>query len=229
MKKIINPSVKLDEANNMLDELIKIHKLLADKVDFEVKDKKLALFILLGSQISLAARALRSIEQGWVEDIAKYQRILTEARDLVHYLCETDHSEKHVQAWFSGNKIKSDRNGRKMSIKNRAAFLDTETKTIENMNSSVNTAIKALSKYLHPSYELSTATFDFKKRRFKYFGKKGEVFSKQRIKSLTRLIIYEVVFSFGICLIKVFLLNTAEHLKKMATFTRKLWPESFEK
>jgi len=226
-KNKINPSEKIDRADEIIKELIKIHQLIAKEVDFEVQDKKLACHFLLGSQISLASRAIRAIEEGWMEDVGQYQRILTESMDLILFFCESDDVKKHLNAWFLGNKIRSNRDGEKLPVSKRAIFLNTEERTIQNINQTIKIANDRLSKYFHPSYEMVTMTFDFKQNKFRYYSKRGEILSKDRIKGLSRLVLNDVVFSFGICLSKLFLLNTSEHLEKTANFTRELWPESF--
>ena len=226
--KNINKSRHLKRGYEMLDELIRIHREIEKEIDFSIQDKRLAIYLILGGMITNEARSLYWLGIGNMENHAQLQRLLAESMDLVIFFCETEETSRQVKQWFNGRIIsRQPGNAGNLTLTQRARFFDTEEQTIKNMDETVKIANEVLSPYMHPSYELVTATFDDKKNSFRYYSQRQKVMSQEEMKGKSRLGLSSILTAFGMSLATIFLLDTAEHLKTIAAYMKEIYPEAY--
>jgi hypothetical protein len=227
--KPINKSKHIDRAREMIDELIKIHRLIREEVDFNKEDKKHSVYLILGGMTSMLIRFIYALEHGEVEKEAELQRVIAEASDLVSFFCEVDEGARQIKQWFKGRIIQREPGNKgNLTIKERAVLLNTAEQTITNMDGTVKTAIELLSPYVHPSYELMTITYDFEKNDFRYGGQRQQIHEEDNVKGRSRLALQAVFTAYGRALSQLFMISTAEHLGTIAAFVREIYPEAFE-
>lgn len=225
----INKSKYIDRAREMIDELIKIHKLMKEEVDFSKKDKNHAVYLILGGVTSMLIRFIHALEHGEIEKEAELQRVIAEASDLVIFFCELEEGARQIKQWFNGHIVSREPgNDGNLTDKERATLLKTSEQTVKNMDNTVKTAVKLLSIYVHPSYELMTITYDTKKNEFRYYAQRQRTHEEKHIKGRSRLALQAVFTAYGRALAQLFLLNTAEYLGIISEFVREIYPEAFE-
>lgn len=227
--KPINKSKHIDRAREMIDELIKIHKLMRNEVDFSKNDKKHSVYLILGGMTSMLIRFIHALEHGEVEKEAEIQRVIAEASDLVVFFCELEEGARQIKQWFNGRIIQREPGNKgNLTIKERAELLGTVEQTIINMDNTVKTAIELLSSYVHPSYELMTITYDFGLNDFRYAAQRQKIHGEDNVKGRSRLALQAIFTAYGRALSELFMLQTVEHLGTIATFVREIYPEAFD-
>lgn len=92
--------------HDCLSEFLKLHKSFKEKVNFEEKDRKHALFLLIGASISSAHIAFDLYNKGFLIGVYQIARYILEVHSLVEYfiILDEDMGEEVVN-WFKGNFI----------------------------------------------------------------------------------------------------------------------------
>lgn len=226
--KKINSFKATDRTWEIIGELIGLHKIIEQDVDFSAQNKKLALYLILGGMTSSLIRSVHALEYGETERHAMLQRILAESMDLAIFFCEISEDARQIKQWFNGRIIeRQPGNSGNLSLAERAQLLETEETTIKNMDETKKIANELLSKYMHPSYDLMTITFDGETNAFRYYAQRQEKFSSDEMRGRIRFGVQSVLTAFGMTFFTVFPLNTADHLKKVAGLMREIYPEAY--
>lgn len=217
----MNISATTTRAREVIRELITIHELMREEVDFSSPNSKHAVFLILGGMITHLVRATHAIEQGDIESFGQSLRILPESRDLVTFFCEPNDKSRQVNAWFEGKIVKRN-DGKKgnLSIEERTKFLETDEQLVKNMDKDVKDAIDLYSIYVHPSYDLMTVTYDHENNSFRYYAKRAREWDEEVVRDMFKLIMKQVLVSIGISLYELFLLNEIKYLKTIASLVK---------
>lgn len=226
----MNKSKYLDQAWDVVEELISIHKEIRDEVDFTKYDKTHAIYLILGGMISSLIQSFHALEKGNLEKHAQSLRVISESMDLALFFNESEDHSRQIKQWFKGRIIKREPgNSGNLSVTDRAKIFNTDVKVINRMEESVKVAVEVLSKYMHPSFEMMTHTFDNNSKEFHYYAQREEKFTEARLRTMIKHSLLPVTTAFGMSLYTTFFLNEVKYLKSTALITRKMFPEAFKK
>lgn len=226
--KKINSYKRTTRIWEIIEEIIKIHKAIESQIDFNHKDKKLAVYIILGGMTSSLIRSTHALEYGEIERHAMLQRIIAEAMDLSIFFCEIEDNSRQIKAWFKGKIINREPgNPGNLTIEERAQLFNADKQAIENMEETSKIATRLLSCYVHPSYDLMTITADFKARSFRYYAQRQEKISAEELEAKARLGLSCLLTAFGMSLRTLFLLDSPQYINDIGAFMREIYPEAY--
>jgi len=141
--------------SDCLKELKATHQYIEREVDFKQKDRKHAIYLLLGATIDVCRLALRFKKEQYAHSLLELYRYLLEASSLIEYFIVDD---SEVENWFNGEfietrlKKKPKKNLKRIVLqKARIPFHQYEPEKLIKREQTLQEIFNNLSKYCHPT------------------------------------------------------------------------------
>lgn len=84
-----------------LDVAREIHKEMGKNINFQVEDKKLAIYFLQGGNITQSYLAIKAWENGDSNTVFRAKRFIHESMELSLFFSVLPDNDRHIKSWFS--------------------------------------------------------------------------------------------------------------------------------
>jgi|GEM_PF-2588911 len=152
----------------IIDRLIELHKLNMGKVNFDIHDRKHAIYYLQGGAITCAINARKLNNE--IGILGREWRFISEISYVVEYFDELDDQSREISAWFTKEAIIDRKPSKKVvdsSIRQqRTGLPEDHFKLFDDSHKGL---LHELSKFAHPSLPSVSANSTTLTHKFDYY------------------------------------------------------------
>lgn len=153
----------------MLDIAKKVHMSLIPRINFNLEDKKHAIYLLQGGILTAVSNAITFIQGGYHAPASQQKRLIDEAINLIWFFDENDSQTRQIKAWFNGHVVEREEGNKgNLTASQRAKlnFLpEEEIKTMDEMYAGLS---NITSKSMHPTLSTMRANCSKSTHLFDY-------------------------------------------------------------
>lgn len=138
----------------ILEDIKEVHTNLRLQIDFNLQNKRHAIYLLQGGILTAISTALELNARGYLVPRAQQKRMIDEIIDLIMFFDEGEENSRQLRAWFGGRIVERvPENQGNLTVEDRAVRANLspdQIRTLENMRQRAN---QIMSQYMHPSIE----------------------------------------------------------------------------
>lgn len=143
-----------DRISEILEDMKAVHTNLRLQIDFNLQNKRHAIYLLQGGILTAISTALELNARGYQVPRAQQKRMIDEIIDLIMFFDEVEEDSRQLRAWFGGRIIERTLgNQGNLTVEDRAIRANlspAQIRTLDNMRQRAN---QIMSQYMHPSIE----------------------------------------------------------------------------
>lgn len=140
----------MDIIEQIISRLIEIHTASKQRIDFEIDDRKKAIWYVQGCAISTSESIFSMYLGGYAVAASHQWRFVNELRDLVALFDRIQDDDRRVKAWYRGEVIERKRNEPINDVVNRLLGDEFYSKEIEARKALMD----SLSTFVHPTVKV---------------------------------------------------------------------------
>jgi hypothetical protein len=152
----------------IIDRLIELHKLNMNRVNFDVQDRKQAIYFLQGGAITCAINARKLTNE--VGILGREWRFISEIAYVIEYFDELNDRSREITAWFTKDAIIDRKPSKKTvdsSLRQQKTGLPEDH--FRQFDDSHKSLLRELSKFAHPSFPSVRANSTTITHQFDYY------------------------------------------------------------
>lgn len=159
-----------DKLSEILAYAIQVHLSLHKQVNFDLEDKKHAIYLLQGGALTALASAMEFNLRGYLIPRAQQKRMVDEIVDLITFFEETSDNARQIKAWFKGRVVEREPgNQGNLTTEERAElyfFSPEQVLAMDKLKKQIN---EVMSNYMHPTIEAIRANAYRRTNIFDYY------------------------------------------------------------
>ncbi len=156
--------------SEILAYAVQVHISLRQQVDFNLEDKKHAIFLLQGGALTALATAMEFNQIGYMVPRAQQKRMIDEIVDVINFFDEIDDDARQIKAWFKGKVVEREPGNKgNLTEEERATryyFSPDQVKAFDKLRKEIN---KVMSDFMHPTLRAIRANVSKSTNLFDYF------------------------------------------------------------
>lgn len=159
-----------DKLSEILAYAIQVHLSLRKQVDFDLEDKKHAIYLLQGGALTALTSAMEFNLRGYMIPRAQQKRMIDEIVDLITFFDEINDDARQIKAWFKGQVVEREPGNKgNLTIEERASryyFSHDQVQFIDKLKKQIN---EVMSKFMHPTIDAVRANAYRRTNIFDYY------------------------------------------------------------
>lgn len=161
--------ITFNRISEILEDAKQVHSGLRNQVDFNLEDKKHAMYLLQGGILTAITTALRFNNEGLLAPRAQQKRMIDEIIDLITFFDEVNENSRQLRAWFSGKVVeRTTGNKGNLTAQERATRVNLTPAQVRYLDELRKKSNLIMSQYMHPTIEVVRANVFRKTHLFDY-------------------------------------------------------------